>query len=96
MLSYMHPELVDTPDERVPQVVINWPRLVVDALEADRPPDLRLGGQPEVDEALNHVAQYNDLDPGDQQAHEQSAHTGAARNHRRRPARYWLFSLGLA
>jgi hypothetical protein len=32
-LSYMHPELQATLDERVRQVVINWPRLVVDALE---------------------------------------------------------------
>ncbi len=31
--SYVHPELVDTLDERVRQVVINWPRPVVDALE---------------------------------------------------------------
>ncbi|MEU4254368.1 hypothetical protein AB0F15_43955 [Amycolatopsis sp. NPDC026612] len=47
-LSYMHPELVDTLDERVRQVVINWPRLVVDALEERI--DLqgfRLGGQPD-------------------------------------------------
>jgi hypothetical protein len=69
-LSYMHPELVDTLDERVHQVVINWPRLVVDALEGRI--DLqgfRLGGQPANDTELDHVAQYNDLDAGYQQAH---------------------------
>jgi hypothetical protein len=69
-LSYMHPELVDTLDERVRQVVINWPRLVVDALEERI--DLqgfRLGGQPANDTELDHVAQYNDLDAGYQQAH---------------------------
>lgn len=69
-LSYIHPELAATLDERVRQVVINWPRLMVDALEERI--DLqgfRLGGQPEVDQALDHVAQYNDLDAGYQQAH---------------------------
>ncbi|WP_134663986.1 phage portal protein [Amycolatopsis sp. CFH S0078] len=69
-LSYMHPELMDTLDERVRQVVINWPRLVVDALEERI--DLqgfRLGGQPKLDRDLDHVAQYNDLDAGYQQAH---------------------------
>ncbi|MGW3469555.1 hypothetical protein ACWDKQ_14045 [Saccharopolyspora sp. NPDC000995] len=69
-LSYMHPELVETLDERVRQVVINWPRLVVDALEERI--DLqgfRLGGKPELDANLDHVAQYNDLDAGYQQAH---------------------------
>ncbi|WP_395475233.1 phage portal protein [Saccharopolyspora spinosa] len=69
-LSYMHPELVETLDERVRQVVINWPRLVVDALEERI--DLqgfRLGGKLELDADLDHVAQYNDLDAGYQQAH---------------------------
>ncbi|WP_027944036.1 phage portal protein [Amycolatopsis taiwanensis] len=69
-LSYMHPELMDTLDERVRQVVINWPRLVVDALEERI--DLqgfRLGGKPKLDTDLEHVAQYNDLDAGYQQAH---------------------------
>ncbi|WP_240521966.1 phage portal protein [Amycolatopsis vastitatis] len=69
-LSYMHPELQATLDERVRQVVINWPRLVVDALEERI--DLqgfRLGGQPANDTELDHVAQYNDLDAGYQQAH---------------------------
>ncbi|AGM07106.1 hypothetical protein [Amycolatopsis keratiniphila] len=32
-LSYMHPEQQMTLDERVRQVVINWPHPVVDALE---------------------------------------------------------------
>ena len=35
-LSYMHPELLGILDERVRQVVINWPRLVVDALGMPR------------------------------------------------------------
>lgn len=69
-LSYMHPELIDTLDERVRQVVINWPRLVVDALEERI--DLqgfRLGGQPEQDKDLDRIAQYNDLYAGYQKAH---------------------------
>ena len=61
---------MDTLDERVHQVVINWSRLVVDALEERI--DLqgfRLGGQPKLDADLDHVAQYNDLDTGYRQAH---------------------------
>jgi hypothetical protein len=69
-LSYMHPELQATLEERVRQVAINWPRLVVDALEEHI--DLqgfRLGGQPANDTALDHVAQSNDLDAEYQQTH---------------------------
>jgi hypothetical protein len=69
-LSYMHPELLETLDDRVRQVVVNWPRLVVDALEERI--DLtgfRLGGRPEADAELGHIWQYNDLDQGYQQAH---------------------------
>ncbi|MFE0021916.1 phage portal protein [Amycolatopsis sp. NPDC059021] len=69
-LSYMHPELVDTLDERVRQVVINWPRLIVDALEERIDfQGVRLGGEPEADTELAHIAQYSDLDAGYQQAH---------------------------
>lgn len=69
-LSYMHPELLTTLDDRVRQVVINWPRLVVDALEERIDLDgFRLGGKPTNDEQLGHIWQYNDLDAGYQQAH---------------------------
>jgi hypothetical protein len=69
-LSYMHPELLDTLDDRVRQVVVNWPRLVVDALEERI--DLqgfRFGGRIKEDTALDQIWQYNDLDAGYQQAH---------------------------
>src|SRR5437667_12729753 len=32
-LSYMHPELLRRLDDRVRQVVVNWPELVVDSLD---------------------------------------------------------------
>lgn len=69
-LSYMHPELLATLDDRVRQVVVNWPRLVVDALEERIDlTSFRLGGKPEADKQLARVFQYNDLDAGYQQAH---------------------------
>lgn len=59
-LSYMHPELLATLDERVRQVVINWPRLVVDTLEERIDLDgFRLGGQPEADTELGHIWHEN-------------------------------------
>lgn len=69
-LSYMHPELVQLIGDRVRQLVLNWPRLVVDALEERI--DLqgfRLGGQSEMDDDLRAIFQYNDLDAGYQMAH---------------------------
>ncbi|MFJ7212656.1 hypothetical protein [Amycolatopsis sp. NPDC098790] len=81
-VSYMHPELQATLDERVRQVVINWPRLVVDALE--KRIDLqgsRLGRQPANDTELDHVAQHNDLDAG---YHGGPAVRSTVRRHRRR------------
>jgi hypothetical protein len=69
-LSYMHPELLATMDDRVRQLVINWPRQVVDALEERIDLDgFRLGGQSAIDEDLDHIWQYNDLNAGYQQAH---------------------------
>ncbi|OXM53762.1 MULTISPECIES: phage portal protein [Amycolatopsis] len=98
-LSYMHPELEATLDERVRQVVINWPRLVVDALEERI--DLngfRLGGKPDVDRELDHVAQYNDLDAGYQQAHVTAmvmkrAYAIVGTNPRRADAKYPLVTI---
>ena len=52
------------------QLVINWPRQVVDALEERIDLDgFRLGGQSAIDEDLDHIWQYHDLDAGYQQAH---------------------------
>lgn len=69
-LSYMHPELLALIGDRVRQLVLNWPRLVVDALEERI--DLqgfRLGGSGTVDRELKRIFQLNNLDAGYQQAH---------------------------
>jgi hypothetical protein len=61
-LSYMHPELLATLDDQA--------RQVVDALEERIDLDgFRLGGQSAIDEDLDHIWQYNDLDHRYQQAH---------------------------
>lgn len=61
----MHPELLVTLDDRVRQVMVNWARLVVDALEGRI--DLaafRLGGKPGADKQLSRVFEYTDLGAG--------------------------------
>jgi len=69
-LSYMHPELLATLDDRLRQMVVNWARLVVEAVEERIDlTSFRLGGKPEADKQLARVFQYNDLDAGYQQAH---------------------------
>lgn len=69
-LSYMHLELLATLDDRVRQLVINWPRQVVDVLEERIDLDgFRLGGQSAIDEDLDHIWQYDDLDARYQQTH---------------------------
>uniref|UniRef100_UPI0004CDCD96 phage portal protein n=1 Tax=Streptomyces sp. NRRL S-1896 TaxID=1463893 RepID=UPI0004CDCD96 len=52
-LSYMAPELEHELDDRVRQVVINWPRLVVDSIEERLDVEgFRFPGQPAADEDL--------------------------------------------
>jgi hypothetical protein len=69
-LSYMHPELVQQLEGQVRQVVINWPQMVVDALEERldiegfRRPDQASG-----DDQLWEIWQDNDMDAGSQRAH---------------------------
>jgi hypothetical protein len=69
-LSYMHPELVQQLEGQVRQVVINWPQMVVDALEERldiegfRRPDQASG-----DQQLWEIWQDNDMDSGSQRAH---------------------------
>lgn len=69
-LSYMHPELIQALEGQVRQVVINWPQMVVDALEERldiegfRRPDHASG-----DEELAEIWQANDMDSGSQRAH---------------------------
>src|SRR4051812_14756949 len=69
-LAYLHPELLMELDDRIQQVVIAWPELVIDCL--DERLDLlsfRIGGQAKPDAGLGEIWQYNDLDQGSQQAH---------------------------
>lgn len=69
-LSYMHPELIQQLEGQVRQVVINWPQMVVDALEER----LDIEGFRRPDEAsgdadLWSIWQANDMDAGSQRAH---------------------------
>jgi hypothetical protein len=69
-LSYMHPELVQNLEGQVRQVVINWPRLVVDAVEERLDVEgFRRPGQPEADDKIWEIWQENDMDVGSQRAH---------------------------
>lgn len=69
-LCYMHPQLVKEIGDRVTQVVINWPQLVVDSVEErlDRV-GFRLPTAEEDDEDLERVWQANDLDSESQLCH---------------------------
>ena len=67
-LSYMHPELLKELQGRVRQMVINWPRLVVDSLEERLDVEgFRLGD--DVDDRMWGWWQANSLDLASQQAH---------------------------
>jgi hypothetical protein len=79
-LSYMHPQLIAEIGDMVRQVVINWPRLVVDSLEERLDVEgFRFavpgagGGEDDADEEtaneLWRIWQANNLDEGSQQAH---------------------------
>src|SRR3954452_10574027 len=64
-LSYMHPELVQQLEGQVRQVVINWPQMVVDALEERLDIEgFRRPDQAEGDTALWEIWQDNDMDSG--------------------------------
>ncbi|MFF9269085.1 phage portal protein [Streptomyces rochei] len=69
-LSYMHPELQAELDQHVRQVVINWPRLVVDSIEERLDVEgFRLPGEATANEELWRIWQANDLDEQSQQGH---------------------------
>ncbi|WP_326728976.1 phage portal protein [Streptomyces phaeochromogenes] len=69
-LSYMAPELERELSESVRQVVINWPRLVVDAIEERLDvTGFRFPGEAQADEELWRIWQANDLDEQSQQGH---------------------------
>lgn len=69
-LSYMHPELLKEIGEQIRQVVINWPQLVVDAIEERL--DVEGFRYPDTDSAsdeLWRIWQANCMDVKSQQAH---------------------------
>lgn len=69
-LTYMHPDLLRELDGRVKQLVINWPRLVVDGLEERLDIEgFRYSTDASATEDLWAVWQANGLDYGSQQAH---------------------------
>jgi hypothetical protein len=69
-LSYMAPELQAELQETVRQVVINWPRLVVDSVEERLDVEgFRFPGEPAADEELWRIWQANDMDDQSQQGH---------------------------
>ena len=69
-LNYLHPELIAELDNRLQQVVINWPELVVDCLDERLDVEgFRVAGQAKDDTGMQEIWQYNDLDEWSQQAH---------------------------
>lgn len=69
-LSYMAPELELELREQVRQVVVNWPRLIVDSIEERLDVEgFRFPGESEADEELWRIWQANDLDEQSQQGH---------------------------
>lgn len=69
-LSYMAPELQQELQETVRQVVINWPRLVVDSVEERLDVEgFRFPKEPDSDDELWRIWQANDMDEQSQQGH---------------------------
>ncbi|MFG3585126.1 phage portal protein [Streptomyces sp. NPDC047990] len=69
-LSYMAPELQNELEESVRQVVVNWPRLVVDSVEERLDVEgFRFPERAEADGELWRIWQANDLDEQSQQGH---------------------------
>ncbi|WP_327703629.1 phage portal protein [Streptomyces decoyicus] len=69
-LAYMHPELLAEIGDQIRQVVINWPRLIVDAIEERL--DVEGFRYPDADEPsdeLWRIWQANGMDGQSQQAH---------------------------
>lgn len=76
-LSYMHPELIQQLEGQVRQVVINWPQMVVDALEERLDIEgFRRPGQASGDDQLAEIWQANDMDAGSQRAHVEALSLG--------------------
>ncbi|WP_214327857.1 phage portal protein [Nonomuraea sediminis] len=69
-LAYMHPELLLELGDRIQKVVINWPRLIVDAVEERLDVEgFRRSSDEEADGGLWEMWQANDLDEQSQIGH---------------------------
>ena len=69
-LSYLAPELQAEMGDRIRQVTVNWPRLVVDAVEERLDVEgFRFGDQADADADLWRIWQANNLDEESQQCH---------------------------
>lgn len=69
-LSYLAPEIQAELSDRMRQLIINWPQLVVDALDERLDVEgFRYADSETAEEGLWQVWQANDLDEGSQQAH---------------------------
>jgi hypothetical protein len=69
-LTYMHPELLAQFEGRMREVVINWPRMVVDAVEERLDVEgFRRKDDPDADDTLWYWWQANRLDELSQQGH---------------------------
>lgn len=69
-LSYMAPELLAELDERVRQVVVNWPQLVADSIEERLDVEgFRFPEEASADADLWRIWQANNLDEQSQQGH---------------------------
>ncbi|MCK2242329.1 MULTISPECIES: phage portal protein [unclassified Crossiella] len=78
-LSYLDPQLVRLLSGRIRQVVVNWPRLVVDShAERLQLKGFRLPNQSGTDLALNELWQANDLDEQQHDLHTEALVYGRA------------------
>ncbi|WP_254407633.1 phage portal protein [Streptomyces sp. GMY02] len=69
-LSYMHPELLKEIGDQIRQVVINWPELVVEAIEERLDVEgFRYADTDSADDTLWRIWQANGMDEKSQQAH---------------------------
>lgn len=69
-IRFMAPMLKKEFGERITELVLNWPQVVADAYETRLDVEgFRYRGNAQVDEQLEDVWQYNDLDEQSQQAH---------------------------
>lgn len=76
-LSYMAPELIRELGPRMRQVIVAWPRLVVDSLEERLDVEgFRYGSDAEADSELWDIWQANDLDVWSGQGHLEALVTG--------------------